>query len=108
MEFAGWNQTETAKRLGITPSAVSKILSGENTPEERTLILLRTVVNLAKPEHAKVGPVELALRENAPPWNEPWERMLIESIRNSPRKKAMLRAIWLMIDIFEADEKTTK
>ena len=45
-----WKQSEMAERLGISQSHVSQMENGERTVEERTMKLLRWVVNMEKPE----------------------------------------------------------
>src|SRR5690349_7529451 len=45
MAAAGWSAAETSRQLRLTRSAISQILSGKNTPDPRTLQLLRVSVS---------------------------------------------------------------
>ena len=44
MEAAGWSQAEVARRLQISPGAVSQICSGKTVPRLATLNLLKLLV----------------------------------------------------------------
>lgn len=44
MHRAGWSQAEAARRLDITPGAVSQIVSGATRPRQLLINLLRLIV----------------------------------------------------------------
>src|SRR5580658_9841226 len=45
MELAGWNQSETASRLKLSPASISDYITGKTTPKPHTLEYFRRVVN---------------------------------------------------------------
>ncbi len=69
MELAGWSQAETARRLDLTPGAVSQICNGKTQPRQATLNLLkltllsnrRTVQRLERPPSGPLADWELEL-----------------------------------------------
>ncbi len=75
---AGWSQAEAARRLRITPGAVSQICSGKTRPRDSTLNLLKLMV-------ARENPEALALHDSAmsPPL-EAWEMELLTEMRRLP------------------------
>ena len=44
MRQSGWSQAETARRLHISPAAVSQFVNGHSTPGRATLSLMKIVV----------------------------------------------------------------
>jgi transcriptional regulator with XRE-family HTH domain len=44
MELAGWNQSETAQRLGLSPASVSDYINGKTPPKHPTLEFFRRLV----------------------------------------------------------------
>jgi transcriptional regulator with XRE-family HTH domain len=72
---AGWSQAEAARRLNITPGAVSQIFSGNTRPRQALLSLLRI---LARPPAKKKKTPE---DQPAEP-RTPWEIELLACIRN--------------------------
>jgi transcriptional regulator with XRE-family HTH domain len=69
IEQAGWSQAETARRLDLTPGAVSQICNGKTQPRQATLNLLRlilistprTLKRLAQPRRDRLVDWELEL-----------------------------------------------
>jgi transcriptional regulator with XRE-family HTH domain len=69
MELAGWSQAETARRLNLTPGAVSQICNGKTEPRQATLNLLkltllsnrRTLQRLERPLSGRLVDWELEL-----------------------------------------------
>ena len=75
---AGWSQAEAARRLQITPGAVSQICSGKTLPRPALLNLLKLLVAPVNPEafkrHEKAALSRL----------EPWESELLAELRKLP------------------------
>ena len=69
IQQAGWSQAETARRLDLTPGAVSQICNGKTQPRQATLSLLRlllvstpgTLKRLAQPRANRLVDWELEL-----------------------------------------------
>jgi transcriptional regulator with XRE-family HTH domain len=98
MRQSGWSQAETARRLHISPAAVSQFVNGHSTPGRATLSLMKIVV----------GQLQLGTANDAPPAGLPgWASELIADLevlcerertrlvsafrlitRREPRKKA--------------------
>ena len=89
---ADWSQAEVARRLQLTPGAISQIFNGVTRPHPATLNLLRLLVR-AKPdawkafERAWVGGLA------------PWESQLLEALRGlrPAHREALLTAFQEMI-----------
>lgn len=63
MRVQEWSQAETARQLKMTPSAVSQILSGKNTPSAQTLYLFRRMVIDSDPPRGGEGAEQPASTE---------------------------------------------
>ena len=90
---ADWSQAEAARRLNITPGAVSQICSGRTRPRAATLNLLKLMLAHEKPE-------ALALRESrGRPALRNWERELLDDLGKLPeaQREQLLRIIKNMI-----------
>lgn len=94
---AGWSQAEAARRLNITPGAVSQICSGRTRPRAATLNLLKLILVHEKRQG-------LALRESAGPAPRQWERQLLEDLRRlpEPQRERLLAVIKDMIRAMQA------
>ena len=72
--IAGWSQAETARRLNITPGAVSQFFSGRIRPKQSLLNFLKLQI----PEPSRI---------QKPPANQPvksptnWEKELLACVR---------------------------
>src|SRR5437016_1851946 len=71
MKAAGWSQAEVARRLRITPGAVSQLCSGKTHPHPGTLNLLKPLVAPALKSRASAAASVPA----------PWEGELLEPLR---------------------------
>ena len=78
MELAGLSQAETARLLGITPSAVSQICSGDTRPRPSTFNLLKLQVGHRNP---KVLDLFDKLKR---PAVGAWEARALELVRSVP------------------------
>jgi transcriptional regulator with XRE-family HTH domain len=78
---AHWTQAEAARRLQMTPGAVSQICSGRTRPRASTLNLLKMIMGAEHPEilsqHERNRATGLA----------PWESELLDSLRRLPEAK---------------------
>ena len=94
IQQAGWSQAETARRLHITPGAVSQICTGRTQPRTATLNLLQLMVNR--------GDSDSPLHSNATGPLMPWEAGLVNELRRVPLKKreALLAAFRPLIRVF--------
>jgi transcriptional regulator with XRE-family HTH domain len=87
VKAAGWSQAETARRLHITPGAVSQIFNGRTRPHPATLNLLKLILvvmlGLQHEHHPAIG-AKL----------QPWEIRLLEALRGLPGacREALLAA----------------
>jgi transcriptional regulator with XRE-family HTH domain len=72
---AGWSQAEAARRLQITPGAVSQFCNGKTQPRPTTLNLLKLIL-------ARENPKVLALHESQG-WRSlaHWEKDLLTELR---------------------------
>jgi len=97
---AGWSQAEVARRLHLTPGAISQIFNGVTRPHPATLNLLKLLAR-GKPDalkaydRAQVGGLA------------PWESRLLESLRRLPRasREALLVAFQEMIRAVQARQR---
>ena len=91
MQSAGWSQAETARRLHITPGAVSQICNGKTQPRDATLNLLKLMVHR--------GGSESSGQSFAPGLLLPWEKELLRDLRRLPREQrdGLLTAIRQLI-----------
>ena len=81
MKAAGWSQAETARRLQITPGAVSQICNGKTVPRPAIINLLRLLI-------AHENPEALKLHDSATQAGlQPWARQLVEALSNLPDKE---------------------
>ena len=80
---ARWSQAEAARRLQITPGAVSQICSGKTQPRAATLNLLKLMI-------ARENPKALALHESEA-WRalEHWEKELLADLRQLPERERL-------------------
>jgi len=78
---AGWSQAEAARRLQITPGAVSQICSGRTQPRSATLNLFKLLIG-------KDNPKALAEHESSE-WQAlaPWEKELLQNLRPLQEKE---------------------
>jgi len=74
MKASGWSQAEVARRLQITPGAVSQFCSGKILPKAGTLNLFKYV--LAKFNPAAIQAYEKALSKSEAPWKQEIVEML--------------------------------
>src|SRR6516225_1885004 len=94
---SGWSQAEVARRLRITPGAVSQICSGRTRPHGSTLNLFRLMVG-----REKSGAV--ALRADMGQPLEVWEKQLLEPLRgmSERRRQQLLPVLLQMIEAWSA------
>ena len=96
--MAGWSQAEVARRLHITPGAVSQLFSGRTRPRAATLNLLKMIV-------AKEMPEVLAAHESTRSGSlAGWESQLLEELRRLPTadRDRVLTGFHQMIKTVEA------
>jgi transcriptional regulator with XRE-family HTH domain len=93
LHHAGWSQAEAARRLQITPGAVSQICSGRTQARASTLNLLRLMVaqDLAAARRAR--------KSDPRPAAPSWEEELLAPIRRLPEssRHRLLAALKPMI-----------
>jgi plasmid maintenance system antidote protein VapI len=86
----GWSQTEAARRLRITPSAINHLVNPDhpNKPTQTMMQLLKLIIASERPDLINAQTFEL--REAAPgaKWDAmhltPRERELIEGLKQLP------------------------
>jgi len=90
IRLMGWSQTEAARRLRKTPSAINHLLNPDhpNKPSPTTMQLLKIIIDSERPD--LIHPRTLALKE-APSGAKggairlsPRERKLIEALQKLP------------------------
>ncbi|HEX4122332.1 MAG TPA: helix-turn-helix transcriptional regulator [Verrucomicrobiae bacterium] len=61
VEMMGWSQTQTAMKLGKSPSAINHLLNPDhpNRPTESTLRLLKLVIEHERPDFFKKGALDV-------------------------------------------------
>lgn len=89
VEIMGWSQTETAKKLAKSPSAINHLLNPDhpNQPTESTLRLLKMIIANERPDFFKGGAPELKeINSSAPepPKVTAKEREMIQRMRSLP------------------------
>jgi len=95
VKAAGWSQAKVARRLQITPGAVSQLCSGRVRPRASTLELLRLVIEEEKrlklSDHAALAKLK------------PWETQLLELMGRlpKPRRDWVLAGFKALIKAFE-------
>jgi transcriptional regulator with XRE-family HTH domain len=97
IEIMGWSQTEAAKRLGKTPSAINHLVNPDhsNKPTETTIRLLKLIIARERPELFNARTFEL--KESAKmeySQLNPKERDLIRGLRSlSPQEQEKIYAV---------------
>jgi hypothetical protein len=101
MDLMGWSQTEAARRLRKTPSAINHLVNPDhpNKPSQTTMQLLKLIIVNERPD--LINPQTYELKE-APPgvkldaaWLSPRERKLIEGLQELPA--AMQEKVYAVI-----------
>ena len=90
IELMGWSQTEAARRLRKTPSAINHLLNPNhpNKPTQTMMQLLKLIIASERPD--LLNPQTYELREEPPGTKpeaaslSPQERELIEKLRQFP------------------------
>jgi plasmid maintenance system antidote protein VapI len=83
IELMGWSQTEAARRLRKTPSAINHLVNSDhpNTPSETTMHLLKVIIAGERPDLINPQTYEL---------KEPLSGAKVESARLSPRERKLI------------------
>lgn len=90
IESMGWSQTEAARRLRKTPSAINHLVNPDhpNKPGQTTLLLLKLIIARERPDLVNAQSSEL---KDAPTGTKPnatrlspRERQIIESLQQLP------------------------
>ena len=91
IQKAGWSQAEAARRLDITPGAVSQICTGRTQPGSATLNLLQLLMRRSDPEPELHSTQTGSLI--------PWEMEMLNELRRVPHQKreSLLTAFRLLI-----------
>jgi hypothetical protein len=86
MEIMGWSQTEAARRLHKTPSAINHLVNPDhpNKPAQTTIVLLKLIISRERPDLIDSTSSEL---KNVPTGGKP------EATRLSPREREMIETI---------------
>ena len=79
IELAGWSQAETARRLDLSPGAVSQICSGKSEPRGATLQLLKLLSQGPASRQTPAQPSPQRLTS--------WEMDLIRRLRKIPPRQ---------------------
>jgi transcriptional regulator with XRE-family HTH domain len=97
MRQSGWSQAETARRLHISPAAVSQFVNGHSTPGRATLSLMKIVV----------GQLQQGSPNDAPPAGMPgWASELIADLEVlSERERTRLVSAFRLITRREPRKK---
>jgi hypothetical protein len=100
VELMGWSQSEAARRLRKTPSAINHLVNPDhpNKPTPETMHLLKLIIASERPE--LINPKTLELKQ-APPGAarlSPRERKLIEALQKLP--PAEQEKIYAIIEVF--------
>src|ERR1700683_480616 len=90
IELMGWSQTEAARRLHKTPSAINHLVNPDhpNLPTQTMMQLLKLIIASERPD--LINPQTFELKETGPGANQafahlsPRERELIESLKRLP------------------------
>jgi transcriptional regulator with XRE-family HTH domain len=96
MKASGWSQAEVARRLHITPGAVSQFCSGKILPKAGTLNLFKMIL-------AKINPAALNAYENSHSNSEdPWKHEIMKALERLPKKEGqrLLESFISMINTF--------
>src|ERR1700744_4703807 len=99
VEVMGWSQTETARRLAKSPSAINRLLNPNppNRPSESTLRLLKMIIATERPDFFKRGALDLkdAVANSPDPSKlSAKELRLIEQLRSvSPEEQKKICAV---------------
>jgi transcriptional regulator with XRE-family HTH domain len=87
MELMGWSQTEAARQLRKTPSAINHLVNPDhpNKPSESTMQLLKIIIaserpDLINPQTSELKETPSGAKLNAA-WLSPRERKLIEGLQ---------------------------
>ena len=100
----GWSQTEAARRLRITPSAINHLVNPDhpNKPTQTMMQLLKLIIASERPDLINAQTFEL---REAPPGAElaathlsPKERELIEGLKRLPSPEQ--KKIYAIIEAF--------
>src|SRR5258706_238373 len=84
MKASGWSQAEVARRLQITPGAVSQFCSGKILPKAGTLNLFKYVL-------AKFNPAAVQAYENSLSKSEAsWKHEIVDALERLPEKQRRL------------------
>ena len=102
VELMGWSQTEAARRLRKTPSAINHLVNAEhsNKPSETTMQLLKLIIASERPD--LINPQTYELKEARPGSKldaarlSPRERKLIEGLQKLP--PAYQQKVYAVID----------
>lgn len=92
---SGWSQAEVARRLHITPGAVSQLCHGLTRPSGATFNLFKYILEQEKP--GTLARVDKAGRGSA---LEPWATQVLESLRRlrPPDRDRVVAALNGLID----------
>jgi len=101
VKAAGWTQAEAARRLHITPGAISQIFNGMTQPHPGTLNLLKYILATEKPEVLK------AFERARLGGLAPWESQLLEALRalRPAHREALLVAFHQTIRTLQSRER---
>lgn len=84
IELAGWSQAEAARRLELSPGAISQICNGKTEPRGATLQLLKLLLQTTPATRKR-------LADPSPQGLADWERDLLGRLRQiSPRQRESL------------------
>jgi hypothetical protein len=109
IEIMGWSQTEAAKRLAKTPSAINHLVNPDhpNKPTQTTLRLLKLIIARERPDLFNTRTFQL---KEASPADDlgrlaPRERDLIRRLRDVPRaeQEKIFAVIRTMLDSVSKD-----
>jgi hypothetical protein len=89
VETMGWSQTETARKLAKSPSAINHLLNPDhpNRPTETTLRLLKLIIAQERPGFFEAGALELKDTNSSapqPPKVTDKESEMIQRMRSLP------------------------
>lgn len=90
---AGWNKSETARRLELTPAVITRYFNGETRPSLTTIKLFKLILGDLSPLPGKEGSSKTQALDVGYKTLSPWEEDLLLSIRKLDRGDARKLAI---------------
>ena len=100
IELMGWTQSEAARRLHNTPSAVNHLINPDhrNTPTRTMMQLLKLIIASERPDLINAQTFELKAAAPGTVHLNPRERKMMEGMKNLPLDEK--EKLYLIIEVF--------